>query len=300
MESRNPHDLITTSGVTKALVADKGADAILKSFKIVNFTSVGDNWASLVTSVVVEYELGSKPCEVTYVVKVNPCRPGTWSKVVDIIFNTEMTFFSRIVPLINKVLSDSNKEPLKVAKFYHAVDTAGEQIIYLEDLRASGFKMHSRQNTMDKAHIDLILAELGRLHGASSIMFSENKNLRQELAFLNENHAKVHAIFKQENLDLFGNAARNVASLMSKVPDYEYVSKFLFAKAETINEDFIDLMKADEPFNTLSHGDSWNNNILFRSVISQMLIAKIFIIGVYIYILYYYHLCSVYHYTLPF
>ncbi|MPC88588.1 hypothetical protein E2C01_083503 [Portunus trituberculatus] len=66
-EILTPHSLVTENHVRAALIADKGAAARLTSYKVVDFTKKGDNYACVVSSVEVKYELDGQSCEVVYV-----------------------------------------------------------------------------------------------------------------------------------------------------------------------------------------------------------------------------------------
>ncbi|XP_066990859.1 uncharacterized protein [Macrobrachium rosenbergii] len=174
--------LITEDHVKKALKADKGIQAFLKSWKVVDFTKRGDNYACEVTSVEVKYSMNNKEdSEVTYVVKLNPHRNfGEFQEAEPFLFEKEGKFYEELVPVLNEALMSAGQKPLRFAKCFLVSLEEGKEQLYFEDLRARGFKMFDRRKGMDKNHIALVLSELARLHGASYLL--TNKVLEGESA----------------------------------------------------------------------------------------------------------------------
>merc|ERR1719376_1302604 len=169
------HKLIRTDDVKIALKKDKGSNAVLKSFEIKDFTSKGDNYASLVTSIEVKYDSDGVQRSVTYVVKVNPCRSELMEGISKITFEKEIGFYTQVLPLINSELVRVGYSKIKAAQCYHYVETPKEQVIFLEDLRGYGYKMADRQKGIDFEHVVLILKEMAALHAASQLLFARGK-----------------------------------------------------------------------------------------------------------------------------
>ena len=65
MAEHTPFDLVHKLDVEKVLKTDKGPDALLKSFKVEDFTTKGDNYACIVACVVVQYEKSGKACDMS-------------------------------------------------------------------------------------------------------------------------------------------------------------------------------------------------------------------------------------------
>ncbi|XP_064120880.1 uncharacterized protein LOC135225539 [Macrobrachium nipponense] len=167
----DPKSLITEEYVKKALIADKGIQAVLKSWKVIDFTKRGDNYASEVTSVEVKYSLNDKEEFVTYVVKLNPHRNfGEFQEAEPFLFEKEGKFYKELMPVLNEVLMSAGQKPLRYAKCFFVSLEEGKEQLYFEDLRARGFKMFDRRKGMDECHIALVFSELARLHAASYLL----------------------------------------------------------------------------------------------------------------------------------
>ncbi|XP_064120749.1 uncharacterized protein LOC135225346 [Macrobrachium nipponense] len=168
----DPKSFIAEDYVKKALKADKGIQAVLKSWKVADFTKRGDNYASDVTSVQVKYSMNDKEdSEVTYVVKLNPHRNfEEFQEAEPFLFEKEGKFYEELVPALNEVLMSAGQKPLRFAKCFLVSLEEGKEQLYLEDLRARDFKMFDRRKGMDEYHIALVISELARLHGASYLL----------------------------------------------------------------------------------------------------------------------------------
>ena len=264
----DPYDLVKKSDVEVVLRVDKGADATLKSFQVEDFTAKGDNYACKVTSVVVQYEKGAKQSKVSYVVKLNPGNEGFAGKMVSDIFEIENIFYSKILPLLDQELVNANEPKLRAPKYFHCVSTRGKEVLYLEDLRVTGYKMHNRKDTLDKHHADLIVRELARFHASSVLLFSKPEysieNFGKKFPQISKSYETMKKNMDESGIKMLENGLDSAAQLTDQIPEYEYVSKYLRSKIPTIDDEFSEMVKPKAPFITLRHGDCWNNNFLFR------------------------------------
>ncbi|XP_068230081.1 uncharacterized protein [Palaemon carinicauda] len=261
-----PQSLITEDHVRKALHADKGTDALLKSWKVVDFTKRGDNYACVVTSVQVKYaKCEGVESEVSYVVKLNACR--TVDSVADmssLIFAKEGRFYSEIVPALNEELISAGQEPLCVPKCFFVSLENGKEQLYLEDLRARGFFMFDRRKGMDKDHTTLVLNELARLHSASYLLlrkFKEGESLSTKFEFLS------HEFFSDEFMPMFESFLKGCIHtgmmMLEKVGGYESSVEWLKGLQGEVLE-FCTTGLLSEKYTSICHGDCWNNNVMFR------------------------------------
>ena len=101
----NPKDLVKKEDVQHALTADEGPAAKLISFEMKDFTSKGDNYACVVSSVELSFEKDGKEQQKTYVVKLNPLRPlAMMERMSEVVFEKEIGFYKEIIPLLNQEL----------------------------------------------------------------------------------------------------------------------------------------------------------------------------------------------------
>jgi len=263
-EAKNPsHSLIEECDVKTALRNDKGDAALLKSFEIRDFTSKGDNYAAVVTSVLVKYELEGEERSVSYVVKLNPCRHmELMEKVAKLTFDKEIGFYTKIIPMLNKELDRIDYSKLKVADCYHCVETPKKQAIYLEDLRQTGFKMADRQKGMDSKHVIILMKELAKLHAASSMLFSKRdlRDFNEE-----ENFPELKEFLTAEGGAFdFGCIIKNGCEIFEVENLHPKMQKFVENYNGKSKDIFVREMIYSEKFKTICHGDCWTNNFLFR------------------------------------
>ncbi|XP_064121415.1 uncharacterized protein LOC135225818 isoform X6 [Macrobrachium nipponense] len=264
----DPKSIITEDHVKKALIADKGIQAVLKCWKVADFTKRGDNYACEVTSVEVKYSLNDKEeCEVTYVVKLNPHRNfGDFQEVAPFFFEKEGKFYEELVPALNEALMSAGQKPLPFAKCFLVSLEEGKEQLYFEDLRARGFKMFDRRKGMDKYHVALVISELARLHGASYLL--TKKVLKGESAggryeFITKDLLDFTPNTKELFLSWIERGVDTGVMMLDRIGGYESASAWLKSMKSEV-ENVLSSGIQSTRFNSICHGDCWNNNLLFR------------------------------------
>lgn len=264
-----PHDLIKRDYVETALKVDKGEDAKLLTYKIVDFTSKGDNYACFVTSIDVKYRREGTESNITYVVKCSPCLQNELFKEFSKgLFSKEANFYKELLPMLNKQLLNVGHDNLRLAKYLFSTLTEHEEIIILKDLRPDGFKMFDRLKGMDKTHCLLVLNELGRFHAASVLLQNElSEPINEKYEFLNPDFTSLGSKVTNEQFEnMFQGYFESGAQMAEKIGGYDFVSSWLRknqAKAPVMFKESID---RNPPFVVVCHGDCWNNNLLFKYV----------------------------------
>lgn len=257
--------LLKEGHVRAALTADKGVAARLTAWKVVYFSKKGDNYVSDVSSVKVTYELDGQTQEVSYIVKLNPCRNAESSRECDTAFSqNEAGFYLDIVTEMNSILRDIGFTELKVPKCFHVDLEKYKEVIFLEDLRVQGFKMTDRIQGLDEAHVRLVLEELAKFHAASFLMQvkAPEVDLAARYPFLQRCWPYV---FKNNALALalFEGNLNYCRKLLLKVGGYERAIKWIDSVLPNL-VDVIDEKMRSSKFKVVCHGDLWSNNTLFR------------------------------------
>jgi thiamine kinase-like enzyme len=131
----------------------------------------------------------------------------------------------------------------------------------MEDLIAQGFKMANRTRGLDLQHSLLVMKQIGRYHGASAVLQQQTP---ENVLFFLEGlwGSKVF----ETSVDFFRNGVTNLAQEVAKWPLYkERFYKKLMNLADDAYAKFLDgLIRREEEFNVLCHGDLWLNNMMFR------------------------------------
>uniref|UniRef100_A0A0P4W421 CHK kinase-like domain-containing protein n=1 Tax=Scylla olivacea TaxID=85551 RepID=A0A0P4W421_SCYOL len=224
----------------------------------------GDNYASEVTTVEVKYELDGKSSEVVYVVKINSGKTLDGERVIDIIFRKECKFFLDISPQINSALREIGHTEINVPKCFHVGLEKGKEVIFLEDLRARGYKMADRKQGLDEAHTTLVLRELARLHAASLLLQNKtpDDDLGEKYPYLKKGWSYFITNYDSV-LNTLKESAKLSQTIARKMDGYERVNAWIDMIIPKIGEIFSKQTKHVLP-KVVCHGDCWNNNLLFR------------------------------------
>lgn len=264
------HKLVTENHVKCALENAAGPQAKLKSFDVVDFTAVGDNYSCFVTSVKVTYVEDDETKTTSFVVKLNPCRAmESMATFTARVFRKESEFYTLLLPKLNKILTDLSQPKLRLPECYHASLESKKEIIIFEDMRPKAYKMFDRMKGLDGEHATLVVEELARLHAASVLLqeqigaekFTEKFECLEEL-FISNDDFPEQLTFK----GWFKNFVLSGAKIAEKLKNYSQVSAFLTEIAPTSLDILIKQMGSKSPFKVVCHGDCWNNNLLFRLV----------------------------------
>lgn len=153
---------------------------------------------------------------------------------------------------------------IEYPKCYRTIDDDINECLIFEDLCASGFSIINRRTEEVTAdHVFLVLKALGKLHAISFALKDQNLEKFKELTSnLNE-----FWILK-ENDQIRGHLTRQSESVyesLSAEGDEEYLAKAKqFYEKDVLNvaADCVDF-ELMGPATVISHGDAWQNNILF-------------------------------------
>ncbi|XP_050696562.1 uncharacterized protein LOC126985540 [Eriocheir sinensis] len=264
-DALTPQSLVKEEHVQAALAADKGTAASLTAWKVVDFTKPGDNYACVVSSVEVRYDLDGKSFEVVYVVKLNPCRTfESMKEFTYMAFQKEAKFYTDLIPEMNTILRSIGLKELKFPRCFYTFLEADKEVIFLEDLRPQGFKMTDRRQGLDEAHVILALRELARVHAASLLVEAQlpNKDIIARFPFIKKSWS--YFIRKSEVfLSVFETQLKYSIDLLTKVGGYERAIRWIEDILPKI-PDIIEEQVNDAKLKLVCHGDCWSNNMLFR------------------------------------
>jgi thiamine kinase-like enzyme len=171
--------------------------------------------------------------------------------------------YTLILPSLQRLLSNStlaNYQPLSPNLLYTVSDLP-QQIIVMQDLKAEGFKMADRTCGLDLKHSLLVMKQVGRYHGASVVL---QQKTPEHFPHFHESlfGSKAYESFD----DFFRTALTNLAQEVAKWPQYrERFSEKILNLADKGYAKFLDsLIRCEEEFNVLCHGDFRLSNMMFR------------------------------------
>ena len=273
IEAKLSQSLINGRILKKILSANHGYDTKLVDWKLV-FMEKGENFTSVVVTVKVVFTKTNRPKTIfirTFVIKLNSERESVQMKeFCKNLFIKEVSFYKKLVPLLNQELEDLELHPLRIPKLLHGNLDNDRELIIFEDLRNDGFKMVDRRKGLDFNHVCLVLEELARLHAASILLLRKNKytNFLENFSFLDEIYWRSPADKDAyECIKMFfKSCVETGAKVVEKFPEYTETAEWVKNMAPMCYGQFMETLIVQDPFRVIGHGDCWNNNILFRQV----------------------------------
>ncbi|KAK3869989.1 hypothetical protein Pcinc_024733 [Petrolisthes cinctipes] len=259
---RDPLTFITDHHVKSALRKDKGDEAQLLTWNINHFT---DNNTTIVTSVVVDYLLGSNTHHTTYIIKLNPCITGFRGSFTSVLFEKEVNFYEEILPELNDMLKTAGQEALRMPELIHFSKEEGNEFLFLKDLRSRGFRLFDKYEGQDEAHIRLVLKELSRLHASSFLLQAKASDfhLTERYPSLDKDWIKCTDEEKEKLIKMLSRNYINAAVIL-KCCKRDTAAAWVERNVSNCVDLFQEQVTRIPPFEVICHGDIWNDNMLFR------------------------------------
>ncbi|PNF27730.1 hypothetical protein B7P43_G12794 [Cryptotermes secundus] len=174
------------------------------------------------------------------------------------LFKKEALMYSTVIPQLIAMHQD---DPLDMfARSYHA----SNDLIVLDDLGSHGYRTGDHGTGLDAAHSKLVFAELGRFHATSYVL--KKSDSTETTNALNEVGREVQ--FTRERISIheehLAQLARNTTDIIQKNPKTSRYAKQVEGILHNTYHHLLTFLKPREPFLTLTHGDLWAKNIMFR------------------------------------
>ncbi|XP_072749880.1 uncharacterized protein [Anoplolepis gracilipes] len=225
-------------------------------------TNKGDNYASDMLRVSVEYSRNQNGCKIkeniSVIVKFEPTTEGVRTTLITQarLFDTEIAMMTDTLNKMNKLLNSKYCLGGKVLD----VQEHNPRLLVLEDLAPIGYRMACRQSGLDLIHSILALHGLARFH-ATSVAICE-KEPKQKQRYLRGMFCHGHP---PELSGYFILSTTHLAREMANWPGMKKYADKIAKIADNIYQMGIDAAKyCEDDFNVINHGDCWVNNMMFR------------------------------------
>lgn len=183
-------------------------------------------------------------------------------------FVREALTYSEILPILKKFQATKDR---KVENGFYEYPCClknstveYEEALYFEDLKISGFLMYNRHIEASYPHSKLIMETLGKLHAVSYAIKDQDPD-----KLIPYQNLVDMLISRQNNVplsDWFIQVKDRALNTLNPETDKELLEKLnVFFKRPYLEilGDYLDGNRS-EPYSVITHGDCWNNNILFK------------------------------------
>lgn len=225
-------------------------------------TAKGDNYASIMTRIKVEYlRSGAKAPETEFfIVKTtyenDPFISGIFAGYQA--SHTEMVMYDRILPKLSELIEGTKVSEKLFAKTLH-VDYEHSAIIF-EDLAVLNYVLGDRLAGFDLEYTKLTLRKLAKMHAAAAVFNERQPGLLTKLDHgIFNRHTRGFKPMFENFLIVAAEYARDTPELGSVYEQkLRRLQKYVMEYTERVYE------PQEQEFNTLVHGDLWVNNIMLR------------------------------------
>lgn len=228
----------------------------------------GDNYTSILDSVVLKGvvkcgEKVEKWQKSVFCKRLPECEARRETYKSEGLFHNEINFYSVIYPEFKKYQEQHGITEKNIfdslPKCYYAEDN----ILVLEDLRESGFKMPDRVQGLTLTEIKSVLIELAKFHSLSlSIKSTDPEKFNKLKEQISEGIFRIEYKdwYKSYYAALTSNAVQMIRDGIPENTKYlDEITNF----TKSFFDDFTQLVATETPLAVLCHGDCWTNNVLF-------------------------------------
>nr|XP_023027231.1 uncharacterized protein LOC111515236 [Leptinotarsa decemlineata] len=237
--------------------------------EIENNENLGGHLSNIICAKIVGITSDNETKEVSIVAKYN----GQNSvKFLTVGFEREIFIYEKLFPVFKKFQHDTNALELlnSFPKCYQTLASEDQSIIVLENLTKNGYQLYNRMKPMDLDHQRFVIKEYAKLHAVSFAMRDQNCDEFQKLSSKLPNVAKLY--FQEDStkktMMKYSRYARDILIRKNEVKLLEKIESIL----ETGLTEIIlnNVLNAKDKYFVLTHGDSWNNNFMFKYKVSLL------------------------------
>lgn len=240
----------------------KNPDIKIKDLIVEPATAKGENYASVMTRIKVSfYETSENIQQDSWLVKTTFETDDLASKLCAVfkVCEREMYMYEKVLPKISELLKLLGEGDKLFASTVH-VDYENEAIIF-EDLSKNNFVMADRIQRLDTDHIHLALGKLAKYHACTAVLSQKYPGI------FADNFDKGFCCHYDTGLDkmvigMLNALSRYVAG--QKDLKHKYYDKILNLRHTIMDYGNLAFDVCPSEFMTLTHGDFWTNNIMFK------------------------------------
>ncbi|KAH8363084.1 hypothetical protein KR084_005096, partial [Drosophila pseudotakahashii] len=268
MPEHKPHPIpswLTRDYVQEKLrVYFKSDSLILETLDIKPAIANGENYASVMTRINVEYitNESTEKQATNFLVKTTFADkdPAAHVLIKYGVYTREMDMYQRILPKLADLVRKEIQDPRRIFAGTVNVDRGTDSIIF-EDLSLEHYQVACRLKKLDLEHTHLVLEKLASFHAAGAVLAEREKGIfkdNYDRGFYNKHTRGYEPIMTNllkalsRSLNLDEELRHRYQAKIDRIVDHVMV----YGERSTTNNpgDFV----------TLTHGDLWTTNVMFH------------------------------------
>ncbi|XP_026467668.1 uncharacterized protein LOC113371248 [Ctenocephalides felis] len=251
----------------KQLIAKSGINNY--EVKLSPASKKGDNYLGTLYRVEIISTDNDKDTKLNLICKIPSSDWGSednWQKI-HIPYEREVYVYNVILKSFEKLQNDKNlNENQKFASYalcHVASDVNKKEFLILEDLHARNFVMFDKRKKMDFSHITLVAKGLAKYHALSFVMRDQQPEKFHKITQIDS--AMYDMTGREAFYDLcdFGLKQALEAIDDGGITEFHENVKKIKDNCEEYMESCFNAT-GSENYRVLSHGDCWNNNMMFK------------------------------------
>lgn len=143
----------------------------IRDFRVKKATEAGDNYASIMLSVDVDYQtVHGQTLSKSFMLKVPPAKNA---EILDMMltFKKEVAMYTDVIPQLEQLYQQSGQPVVFAPKCYSLPNAPDCDHIVLQNLRPVGYKNANRLQGLSVRETEQVLAKLALLHAASAQLY---------------------------------------------------------------------------------------------------------------------------------
>ncbi|KAF2886732.1 hypothetical protein ILUMI_19441 [Ignelater luminosus] len=178
------------------------------------------------------------------------------------IYEREIRMYTSIFPAYYDFEKEKGiKIPFPLTpRCYGAFTNCNPEILILENLSTLGYQSWNKKLQMQDSHVRVALKEYGRYHALGFVIQDQNPTLFKKLT---DNFDNSFEIFMKRG-GMFYSFIQKIQLALNAIDSSSNVFRRYEEFLNGIEQKFTDVLAKDDKYNSILHGDSWCNNMMFK------------------------------------
>ncbi|XP_013191383.2 uncharacterized protein LOC106135579 [Amyelois transitella] len=233
-----------------------------KKIHIKTLGQAGDNYIADVKNIIAELDNGESFKIVAKVAPTNEMAREALGTAM--LFNNECVVYNDILPKFIDIQRAAGLSPQDFFKYPECYGTLKEplnEILLLEDLTVSNYKMLDRFTPLTNESIRLVLKNLAILHSLSYVFKKNDPDTFDSYTNKFEDYYSVLST-KPDTLQYFASVEADAISILES----EEYKKAIRGTLSELSKHSAKILKYERNsrYSVIIHGDAWTNNMMFR------------------------------------